>query len=135
MNAWRGGWIRDDRPGTVCGVIAVAGEGISIMCRTRRAVGLALGLGLVLAPVAATLAAGSASAAPVADGVPGDGGSGLGSVGDLVSGLAGGAGTLGFLLPSPNGSGLIGDPAAASTGTPDSILPYGLLDGGKPQPL
>jgi hypothetical protein len=67
--------------------------------------------------------------------------SGLGSVGDLVSGLAGGAGTLGFLLPSPSGSGanfvngLISNPAAAITGTPNSILPYGLLDGGKPQPL
>jgi hypothetical protein len=42
------------------------------------------------------------------------------------------------LLPSPNGSGanfingLMSNPAAAITGTPDSILPYGLLDGGKP---
>lgn len=68
-------------------------------------------------------------------------GNGLGSVGDLVSGLAGGAGTLGFLLPSPNGSGanfvngLMTNPAGAITGTPNSILPYGLLDGGKPQPL
>ncbi|GHF82719.1 hypothetical protein FHX82_004710 [Amycolatopsis bartoniae] len=66
---------------------------------------------------------------------------GLGGVGDLVNSLAGGAGTLSFLLPSPNGSGanfvtgLMNNPAGAITGTPDSILPYGLLDGGKPQPL
>lgn len=64
--------------------------------------------------------------------------SGLGGVGDAVNGLAGGAGTLGFLIPSPNGSGanfvngLVDNPAGAITGTPDSILPYGLLDGGKP---
>ena len=95
--------------------------------------GIALGLGLVFASSSFA----NAAPAPVAQPV----GNGLGSVGDLVSGLAGGAGTLGFLLPSPNGSGgnfvngLISNPAAAITGTPNSILPYGLLDGGKPQPL
>ncbi|GAA4523666.1 hypothetical protein GCM10023192_01530 [Amycolatopsis samaneae] len=58
-----------------------------------------------------------------------------------TGGLACGAGTLGFLLPSPNGSGanfvtgLMNNPAGAITGTPDSIPPYGLLDGDKPQPL
>lgn len=81
---------------------------------------------------------------PAATGNPGsqpvDGGL-LGGLGDLINGLAGGAGALSFLLPSPNGSGanfvngLLNNPAGAFTGTPDSILPYGLLDGGKPQPL
>ena len=94
-------------------------------------------LGAVLAASAVGVAVTAGSAA--AD--TGDRGNGLGSTGDLVSGLAGGAGTLGFLPPSPNGpganfvNGLISNPAAAITGTPNSILPYGLLDGGKPQPL
>ncbi|MET9260855.1 hypothetical protein [Amycolatopsis sp. NPDC004079] len=94
--------------------------------------GLGLGLALVF------LSTATAQAAPV-DSPSAN--SGLGGVGDLVGGLAGGAGTLGFLLPSPNGSGanfvagLMNNPAGAITGTPDSILPYGLLDGGKPQPL
>lgn len=88
--------------------------------------------------------AANAAPAPVMQDSPGSSpsaNSGLGGVGDLVGGLAGGAGTLGFLLPSPNGSGanfvngLMNNPAGAITGTPDSILPYGLLDGGKPQPL
>lgn len=93
---------------------------------------------VTMAAVGAGLALGSVSPAFAADQPGGDG---PGSVGDLVGGLAGGAGTLGFLLPSPNGSGanfvngLMSNPAAAITGTPNSILPYGLLDGGKPQPL
>lgn len=100
---------------------------------------------LVVAGLSAAAAIGVATPA-LADPTPPPGStpsanSGLGSVGDLVGGLAGGAGTLGFLLPSPNGSGanfvngLMNNPAGAITGTPDSILPYGLLDGGKPQPL
>jgi hypothetical protein len=87
------------------------------------------------APVALGLAT-PALAAPAPAPSPG-----LGSTGDLVNSLAGGKGTLSFLLPSPNGSGagfvngLMNNPAGAITGTPDSIVPYGLLDGGKPQPL
>jgi len=84
----------------------------------------------------------TAAASRPADGPPaGTEGNGLlgalGAVGDLVSALAGGAGTLGFLLPSPNGTGanfvngLLSNPAGAITGSPNSILPYGLLDGGK----
>lgn len=92
---------------------------------------------VAMAAVGAGLTVGSVSPAFAAD-QPADNG-GLGSTGDLVSGLAGGAGTLGFLFPSPNGSGanfingLMTDPAGAITGNPNSILPYGLLDGGKPQ--
>ncbi|GAA1034748.1 MULTISPECIES: hypothetical protein [Amycolatopsis] len=98
--------------------------------------GLGLGLALIF------LSTATAQAAPAdSPGSSPSANSGLGGVGDLVGGLAGGAGTLGFLLPSPNGSGanfvtgLMNNPAGAITGTPDSILPYGLLDGGKPQPL
>jgi hypothetical protein len=106
-----------------------------------------LGVGLGVAAVAMAGTAGSAFAdspgsAPSAGiGLGSAVGDLVGGVGDLVSGLAGGAGTLGFLLPSPNGSGanfingLMSNPAGAITGTPNSILPYGLLDGGKPQPL
>ncbi|ATY09104.1 hypothetical protein CU254_00330 [Amycolatopsis sp. AA4] len=102
--------------------------------------GLGLGLALVFLSTATAQAAPSAIGQDSPGSSPGAN-SGLGGVGDLVGGLAGGAGTLGFLLPSPNGSGanfvngLMNNPAGAITGTPDSILPYGLLDGGKPQPL
>lgn len=97
-------------------------------------------LGGVAVAAALAFLPGVANAAP-APALQDGSGSNLGGVGDLVGGLAGGAGTLGFLLPSPNGSGanfvngLMSDPAGAITGVPDSILPYGLLDGGKSQPL
>jgi hypothetical protein len=85
----------------------------------------------VVSSTAAEAAPGGPASHPRDDG-------GLGSTGELVSGLVGGAGTLGFLLPSPNGSGanfvngVMAGPGAAITGAPTSILPYGLLDGGKP---
>jgi hypothetical protein len=108
------------------------------MSKIGRAVGVAaVGVGMALGTISPAFAADNSPQA----GAPSGSGNGLGSTGDLVSGLAGGAGTLGFLLPSPNGSGanfisgLMANPAAAITGTPNSILPYGLLDGGKPQPL
>jgi hypothetical protein len=105
--------------------------------RTVRAIGaITLGLGMAFGPFGVAFAAEGDSPGPSPSA-----NSGLGGVGDLVSGLAGGAGTLGFLLPSPNGSGanfingLMNNPAGVITGRPDSILPNGLLDGGKPQPL
>lgn len=110
------------------------------MSRISRVVGVgAVAVGVAIGSVAPAFATETGGRA--ATDQPPAANSGLGGVGDLVSGLAGGAGTLGFLLPSPNGSGanfvngLLANPAGAITGTPDSILPYGLLDGGKPQPL
>lgn len=101
--------------------------------------GLGLGLALVFLSTATAEAAPADNLGASPSAINGLGG--LGGVGSLVGGLTGGAGTLGSLLPSSNGSGgnlvsgLMNHPAGAITGAPGSILPHGLLDGGKTLPL